>query len=419
MVWWSWLLSMSRSKEQQAAMMGLPASEWTQRFFDETLPALCALHHPGARYARSTPTGGPLPFSTAQGLTHYYGVGAYKRPLTDVRRADVTFTPECLGFSNVPELGHLERHFGVGAPAPHHPAWKAGVPRDNGAGWDFEDVRDHYVRDLFGVDPVHLRYADLERYHAVSRVVTGELMLRTYAEWRRPGSRCEGALVWFLKDLRPGAGWGILDSDNHPKACFWYLKRAWAPRAVLLTDEGLDGVDLHVHNESDDVLDGFVELELVHRGQGRVYSQPVTLAPRTSRTLSGEALIGAFADLAYAYRFGPPRHEVVVARLVVDGHTVHEDALFPVSHTLPSVPTATLTASLEAEAVAGLYRLTLTASSFLQAISLGGQGFEPEDDYFHLVAGRPRSVLVRGPTSGLKVWITALNLQGGVMVRSG
>lgn len=418
--------------EQQAAMMGLPRSDWSNPLFEELVQKQLAAVGLSLPYFPSTPTGGALPFHTAVGLTHYYGVGAYKRPLADVRAAHVAFTPECLGFSNIPEPDHLERHFGTAKPAPHLPAWKAGVPRDNGAGWDFEDVRDHYLQQLFGVDPVALRYADLERYYALSRVVTGELMLRTFAEWRRPGSGCNGGLVWFLKDLRPGAGWGILDSENRPKACYWYLKRAWASRAVLLTDEGLNGIDLHVLNEEPTELVGVVELELVRSHaapdaaharprnpvavHASVYRTPVRVAAFGSQTFSGEALVGSFSDLSNAYRFGPPRHDVVVARLIVDEQTIHEDVFFPISHAVTQVGfclTAAIT-STDGDQVT----LTLNSSSFLQAVSLGCPGFEPDDDYFHLPAGRPKCVRLRC-TSGkpLRAWITALNMEGGVAVR--
>ena len=116
------------------------------------------------------------------------------------------------------------------------------MPRDSGAGWDFEDVRDHYLQELFKVDAVRLRSFDMPRYLELSRVVTGEVMHAVYSEWRSSFSRCAGGLVWFFKDLWPGAGWGIVDSRGFPKAAYYYLRRAWQPRQVTITDEGLDGL---------------------------------------------------------------------------------------------------------------------------------------------------------------------------------
>ncbi|MDP2307736.1 MAG: glycoside hydrolase family 2 protein [Pseudomonadota bacterium] len=414
--------------EQQAAMLGLPAAEWSSPFFSEALPALCASLHPGIPYFPSTPCEGALPFHTAVGITHYYGVGAYRRPLSDARLARVKFTPECLGFSNVPDAEAVERMAGGGAPPlPHHPAWKAGVPRDSGAGWDFEDVRDHYLGTLYNVDPIALRSTDIERYLALSRAVTGEVMLRVFAEWRRPGSGCGGGLVWFLKDLRPGAGWGILDSTGRPKAAWWYLRRAWARRAVLFTDEGLDGLDLHVLNETADVMVATVELE-VRRSTGErtgFARAPVRVDPFGALTLSADALLGTFSDLTYAYRFGPPRHDVVIARLRSAGSEalLHEDVFFPRGHNLPVQPGIAVSAtSVVTDGTTVV--VTLEATAFLQTVSISSAGYQPDDNAFHLSVGNPKAL--RFTPSGdppqrarpFKAHVSALNMEGSLTVRA-
>ena len=40
-------------------------------------------------------------------------------------------------------------------------------------------------------------------------------MAQTIREWRRHGSACHGALVWFWRDLWAGAGWGIIDANGN------------------------------------------------------------------------------------------------------------------------------------------------------------------------------------------------------------
>ena len=70
----------------------------------------------------------------------------YLRPLADARRAAVRFASECLAFANVPGLRAARRSA--------DPAGNGACPRDVGAGWDFDDVRDHYLGLLFGLDPV-------------------------------------------------------------------------------------------------------------------------------------------------------------------------------------------------------------------------------------------------------------------------
>jgi beta-mannosidase len=401
--------------EQQAAMLGLPASEWSNPFFDQLLPALCARWHAGVPYFRSSPSEGALPFHVATGIAHYYGVGAYKRPLADVKSAGVKFASECLGFSHVPDPETIALMMDGSTPPAHHPLWKARQPRDVGAGWDFEDTRDHYLRELFGVDAVTLRSHDPERYLAVSRVVPGEVMRRVFNEWRSPRNVCHGGIVWFWKDVWPGAGWGVVDSTGRPKASYWHLKRAWSPRSVGFTDEGLDGLHMHVVNEPAEPLEATLEFALYQHGRVQVASAsaPITVPARGALTLSADALLGRFADTSCAYRFGPPPYDVAVVRLrAVDGALLSDDFHFPQGHGLPLQHDARLSGSAE-RMTDGRVRMTLQSETFVQSVSVECDGFVPNDAYFHLAPRTPRE-LVWHPSGDaarkFKAHVSALNL---------
>ncbi|MEI8146084.1 MAG: glycoside hydrolase family 2 protein, partial [Alphaproteobacteria bacterium] len=177
---------------QQATMMGLAPARAEVPFLETTMAALARDLIPDVPYVPHTPFGGALPFQANVGVTHYFGVGAYRRPVEDARRAEVRFATESLAFANVPAPSTLRRH----DLQPGTPRWKAAVPRDAGAEWDFEDIRDHYLKARFGIDP-SLREIDPTRYLDLSRMVSAALIEAVFTEWRRPGSTTGGGLVWF------------------------------------------------------------------------------------------------------------------------------------------------------------------------------------------------------------------------------
>ena len=78
------------------------------------------------------------------------------------------------------------------------------------------------------------RIEDPERYLDLGRAAVAECMVATISEWRRGGSRCAGALLLSLRDLRPGAGWGVIDSLGRPKSGWFVLRRLFAPRTAEL-----------------------------------------------------------------------------------------------------------------------------------------------------------------------------------------
>lgn len=374
---------------QQAAMMGLPPRAWTGPVTEEILPSVYEMLRPDVVYVPNTPFGGAMPFSPNEGITHYYGVGAYCRPLDDARRAQVRFSAESLAFAQVPEQVTLDAHLAV--PPVHHPEWKARVARDRGASWDFEDVRDHYLQDLYGLDPIRLRREDPARYLDFARAVTVELTEATYAEWRRPGSTCAGALVWTLQDLLPGAGWGVIDSTGLPKPVWHALRRAFRPLQLVFSDEGTNGLFAHVMNETDAEITATVEISALRNGSQPVVagSREILVSPRGQVSLAATDLFGAFFDTTYAFRFGPPAHDVSVGRLLIGEREAASVVHFPRGRTA-AMHEATLAVDAGEDAAGAFVRLS--TDRLAQSVSLSIPGYLPEDNWFHLAPGRPKVV---------------------------
>lgn len=383
---------------QQAAMFGLPPSSWSSSLLDEILPRAAAGLRADAIYVAQSPTGDDLPFTADSGVSHYYGVGAYLRPLEDARRTDVRFASECLAFANVPAAGS------AGVPWTDPVRWKAAVPRDHGASWDFEYVRDHYLRLLYGVDPVQLRADDAVRYLRISRAVTAEVMESTIAEWRRAGSSCDGAIVWMLKDFMPGAGWGVLDSTGAPKLAWHGLRRAFRPVQVALTDEGLNGLGIHLFNDTAAAVRAKLTLICLQEGERVVMrrERDVDLPARSNRTLSSAEVIGSFFDITYAYRFGAAALDATVVTLddTATGARLGDAAHFPLGRgALDTDP------GLSAEVIAGEagWLLRLRATRLAPGIQIEDPHYRAEDEGFNLLPGEERALrlLAAGPSNSV------------------
>ena len=410
---------------QQAAMMGMPKELWSNALFDPLLPELCRELRPDVGYASSSPAGGELPFHTGGGPSHYYGVGAYLRPIDDARLRKVRFASECLAFANVPEEASLRAWFGEETPVAHHPRYKQGVPRDHAVGWDFADVTDHYVELLFGEAARTVRHADTERYFALCRAATGEVMARVQGLWRREESTCKGALIWWLQDLREGQGLGVVDSSGVPKSPYYFLKRAWSPVALWFVDEGTDGLALHAANDGPEALSARVDLAL-HRADGGVVERASTgfeLPARSQRAFNADALIGRFVDTSYAYRFGPPYHTLCAAKLSIgpaDGDSRVLARAFHLPLGLARLGSDELGLAATARDLGnGDYEVTAVAARFAYAVAVDAPGYAPSDSYFHLAPGEPhRFTLVRGAGAGsLRAKLRPLNAGKPTQVR--
>jgi beta-mannosidase len=408
--------------EQQAAMWGATREYWTPRLFHITIADLAKTLAPDVPYWPSSAHGGALPYQGNVGTTSYYGVGAYLRPLEDARRSELKFATECLAFANVPEDQTISKMPRGLALRTHHPEWKARTPRDLGAGWDFEDVRDHYLQQLCGITPTQLRYSDHDRYLALSRVAIGELMAATFGEWRRKDSRCNGAIIWFLHDLWPGAGWGIIDSLGSPKANYYYLRRVLQPVSIAITDEGCNGLFIHLCNERRTEFRGTLTLSVHKTGSQSIVRAERDIAIDADSKVStpASALLDAFYDLSYAYRFGPPASDYVVATLTSSDQKwmtecIHVRALNEMIQKRDVGFSTSAVASAP-----GSYALTLKTQALALAVSIEAEGYQCEDQYFNLAPGRERTLVLRSydntMTKPFKATVNAINSHRSVSV---
>ncbi|GJH09780.1 glycoside hydrolase family 2 protein [Caballeronia novacaledonica] len=380
---------------QQAAMLGLPFDAYQQRLFNELLPNAVAMQRPDVAYVVNSPSAAPgdtvsMPFGTRGGITHYYGVPAYQRSFDDVRRAQVRFASECLAFANVPDDVALHA---LPNPRAHEPRWKTGVPRDPGSAWDFDDVREHYMQSLYRMDVPRLRYENPERYLELSRAVVADVIGAVFSEWRREGSTCAGGIVWNLLDVRPGAGWGVIDVLGAPKSALHGLARVLQPVQALILDEGLDGLDVHLVNETAREIRARVELTCLREGAVKVVggSCDVVLQARSVQRVSSNALIGAFFDIAYAYRFGPRAHDAthVVLRDIDTGDVLSEAFHFP-DPSIGERRDIGLNATVEKDGEG--WSLVVETAQLARWVHVVDPNYFARTDWFHLAPGSTRRI---------------------------
>lgn len=323
---------------QQPVLWGRSPQEMAMTAIDELIPRLSAELVPQAVHVPTSPCGGQPPTRPDQGISHWFGVGAYRRPLTDARLSGVRFAAEALAFGCPPRPEAIEAAFGS-ATADHdeaaRAAWSAAAARDPGAEWDFEDIAAHYARrwiapgieadrgatGLVADHPGDVDWDGLVREEQLrlERAASARAVERTLADLRRPGSRCDGVIILAARDLVPGAGWGLLDSEGLPKATWYAMRRACAPVAVLLTDEGLAGLHAHVVCDRPLRLRGRLRLRVWTR-QGVLSHEThcdVSIDGPGSVTFVVEDELGGFLDLDRNWGFGDRQWEALAVDLQV------------------------------------------------------------------------------------------------------
>jgi beta-mannosidase len=207
----------------------------------------------------------------------------------------------------------------------------------------------------------------------------------------------------------------VIDASGAPKAAWYYLRRALQPIAAHISDEGGNGLYLHVTNDRPVPFTAEVDVGCYRSGEVSVASvkQTVGLAPHQTGEFALAAWFDGFHDLSYAYRFGPPAQDLVVATVRVAGQMVAQAFHFPTG--LPS--TRELDVGLSADLDGD--RLIIRSRRFAQSVAVDVEGFQPDDSYFHLPPGGERVLRLRrvAGTKEPRGTLQPLNAENGARLR--
>ena len=269
---------------------------------------------------------------------------------------------------------------------------RQGCPREGWSAWDFEDIRDYYVRHIFDVDPMLVRYSDPDLYLDLGRAAVCAVMSEVFTQWRRPTSGNCGGIILALRDLLPGAGWGLIDSRGQAKAPWYALRRILAPVALLISNDGLDGITVTAVNDGPHNLESRLAIRL-WSADGALASTSVTdvsVPLRSAQEWPLDVLLGQFTDATNAYRFGPRKYDVLHACLSTPDGQVLADTVAILGDHLRPRQRGGLTGTLLPNPRG--WSVHVTAERLSQWVTVSADGYLPSDAWFHLAPGMTRSI---------------------------
>lgn len=361
--------------------------------YHDLLPEVCRELDPQRFYWPSSPYGGDDPNGEAVGDRHAWNVS--------ILNADVAVRADVRNYRK--ERGKFNSEFGVISHA---------LPRT------ILDYTQEAVVDMsseayrFHDNPVNQRqpdgqsFTDWQLETFVGRVLTDPIEYVNYSmayqavgyreaisDFRILKPNCAGSLFWMYSDCWGTLGWTIVDYYLRRKPSFYWVRKAYAPVAVFVRVEG-DSAHSYLVNDTTKEIDLLLTMETGDLVGNRNELQKRIVVPANG-VINGPAL-----ECGSGY---------ALAEVALDGVVVSDDLIlsrFPAEMDVPEV-----SISCKSREVDGELELTVSSDGFGHFVSLDlPDGAVPSDNYFNLLARRPRVVRVKGAGAD-EVRVGALNLR--------
>jgi beta-mannosidase len=197
-----------------------------------------------------------------------------------------------------------------------------------------------------------------------------------------------------------------------------------APVAVWTTDEGINGVSIHVANDRGTPLGARLRLSLYRDLEAPVATaeEQLELPGHGHAVRSVEALLGHFSDAAWAYRFGPPAADAIFVTLEGDDPAapLSQAVRFPAGLPRERASAARIGLGATAEPAGdGTVAVSIRTGMLAYGVRVHAPGYVAEDDAFSLEPGGSRRLRLAPltPTAEFTgATVSALNMHGTVRV---
>ncbi|MDO4331759.1 MAG: hypothetical protein Q4C58_03635 [Eubacteriales bacterium] len=220
--------------------------------------------------------------------------------------------------------------------------------------------------------------------------ITQGILYEKLAEAMRRKRYGSGFLIWMFNDAWPETGWTVIDYYLTRKIAYYYLKRAFCPRKMILrSEEGK--LLLTVINETDaELKTGIIYGYMSFDGQRKTEKfLPLTLAPHQKSDLNLAPAEKERLDFAYAY--------------APDKSLESCTDLFPYyrRYRLPQAEAAIQSVRMAGEE----WQITVKAQNYIPCVYLTVEDPEQNfsDNYFSMLPGEERVVRTDRPCKLLEI----------------
>lgn len=371
-----------------------------QRLYDELMPQVLAQLDPARLYLHGSPLGGATANSNQRGDQHIWDYsmawltnGSRQLQIWDIAENNPKFVSE-FGIVSPPNLLTARDFMGGHTPDRssrewyHHMCYFA-------LGF-VENLLRRYYKD----DPVE----DPEEYTKAGQLLQAEAVSDIIETLRCRKFDCSGVLYWQFAESWGHTGYSPVDYYLRKKACYYYVRRAFAPLSAAFAECGDEVMLLN-----DTRADAKVEVEYgIMTFTGEVLSRALLNATAKANSAVPLGRINAAAAVNPAAAFA-----YVILRQ--GGRVLCKNRRFLAPLKTLQLPPAQLQAQIQPLAP-DRWQLTLTAAAFQWDVALRQDDrFAYSDNDFDLWPGESRTITVTAlqPGCACAPTITSINTYRG------